>query len=101
MHAPLSQWMPDAPVSLSAPAPRCAEQVAATPRPRSKEGFAHPRFDNSTRNIPYFTLEVRTVAMSKRERMGVLILIALMAILFVLLYFTANEPIGSGQFFSN
>jgi len=39
--------------------------------------------------------------MSKRDRIGALILIGLMAILLVLLYFTANEPIGSGQFFDN
>lgn len=41
------------------------------------------------------------MAISKRDRIGALILIGLMAILFVLLYFTANEPIGNGQFFDN
>jgi hypothetical protein len=41
------------------------------------------------------------MAMSKRDRIGALILIGLMLILFVLLYFTANPPIGSGQYFDN
>lgn len=41
------------------------------------------------------------MAMSKRDRIGALILVGLMVFLFALLYFTANEPIGSGRFFNN
>ncbi len=41
------------------------------------------------------------MAMSKRDRIGMLILIGLFAVLMVILYFTANEPIGKGGFFKN
>ena len=41
------------------------------------------------------------MAMSKRDRIGALILVGLMLIFMVLLYFTANQPIGTGQYFDN
>lgn len=41
------------------------------------------------------------MAMSKRDKLGAIILVALMALLMVVMYFTANEPIGSGQYFDN
>lgn len=41
------------------------------------------------------------MAMSKRDRIGVLILVGIFLILLVLLYFTANQPIGTGQYFDD
>lgn len=41
------------------------------------------------------------MAMSSRDKIGVLVLIGLFALLLLLLLFTAEEPTGSGTFFNN